>query len=65
MMHLEVLQVGIELTIDSHFPEESGSIKNTAGSNVLGFLGARSWLTTNFNCCLVFISTFYSAFLFL
>ena len=34
------LQVGVELTITSHFPEEPGSIsKNTAGSNVLGFVG--------------------------
>ena len=40
MMLLEVLQVGIELTITSHFPEESSAVsKNTAGSNVLGFVG--------------------------
>ena len=34
------LQVGIELTITSHLPEESGApSKNTAGSNALGFFG--------------------------
>ena len=34
------MQVGIELTIDSHLPEESSSAsKNTAASNALGFFG--------------------------
>jgi hypothetical protein len=34
------LLVGIDLTISSHFPEESvAAPKVTAGSNVLGFLG--------------------------
>ena len=34
------MQVGIDLTISSHFPEESvAAPKVTAGSNVLGFLG--------------------------
>ena len=50
------------MTITSHFPEESGSVsKNTAGSNVLGFLGGLAiGLLPILIVVLSFISTFYS-----
>ena len=56
------LRVGIELTITSHFPEESSAVpKNTAGSNVLGFLGGFALgLLPILIVVLSFISTFYS-----
>ena len=50
------------MTITSHFPEESSAVpKNTAGSNVLGFLGGFVLgLLPILIVVLSFISTFYS-----
>ena len=52
----------IELTITSHLPEESGATsKNTAGSNVLGFLGGLALgLLPILFVVLFAISSFYS-----
>ena len=56
------MQVGIELTIDSHLPDESSSAsKNTAGSNVLGFVGGLALgLLPILFVVLFVISSFYS-----
>ena len=56
------MQVGIGLTIDSHLPEESSSVsKNTAGSNVLGFLGGLALGLLPILIVVLFaISSFYS-----
>ena len=56
------LRVGIKLTITSHFPEESSAVsKNTAGSNVLGFVGGLALgLLPILIVVLSFISAFYS-----
>ena len=56
------LRVGIELTITSHLPEESGATsKNTAGSNVLGFVGGLALgLLPILFVVLFAISSFYS-----
>ncbi len=50
------------MTITSHFPEESGSVsKNTAGSNVLGFLGGLGLgLLPNLIVVFFVIAAFYS-----
>ena len=50
------------MTITSHFPEESSAVpKNTAGSDVLGFLGGFALgLLPILIVVLSFISTFYS-----
>ena len=50
------------MTIDSHFPEDSGAVsKNTAGSNVLGFVGGLALgLLPILIVVLSFISAFYS-----
>ena len=56
------MQVGIELTITSHYPEESSAVsKNTAGSNVLGFVGGLALgLLPILIVVLFVISSFYS-----
>ena len=56
------MQVGIELTISSHLPEESSDAsKVTAASNVLGFLGGLALgLLPILFVVLFVISSFYS-----
>ena len=56
------MQVGIELTISSHLPEESSDAsKVTAASNVLGFLGGLALgLLPILFVVLFAISSFYS-----
>ena len=56
------MQVGIELTITSHYHEESSAVsKNTAGSNVLGFVGGLALGSLPILIVVLFvISSFYS-----